>query len=70
MRVTPVPAPLPGIALLYQDSEKVRQYVLFFWSVWLHETSQMDQTDQITRQTGLGLASRRGVFGLSTPNTW
>ena len=76
MRVTPVPAPLPGIALLYQNAEKVRQSVLFIWSVWsvwfvwLHETNQVDQRDRITRQTGVGLASRRGVFGLSTPNTW
>ena len=79
MRVTPVHAPLPGIALLYQDAEKIRQSVLFIWSiwfvwfvwfVWLHETNQMDQRDQITSQTGLGLASRKGVFGLSTPNTW
>jgi len=43
-----------------QDAEKVRQPVLFIWSirsvrfVWLHETSQTDQTDQITRETGLG----------------
>ncbi|TKS64580.1 MAG: hypothetical protein EWM73_00307 [Nitrospira sp.] len=42
-----------------QDAEKVRQPVLFIWSVrsvwfvWLHETNQMDQADQITRQTGL-----------------
>ena len=40
-----------------QDAEKVRQPVLFIWSirpvrfVWLHETGQ---TDQITRETGLG----------------
>jgi hypothetical protein len=37
---------------LKQDAEKVRQPVLFMWSVrsvwcvWLHETNQMDQTDQ------------------------
>ena len=43
----------------WQDAEKVRQLVLFIWSirsvwfVWLHETYQMDQTDQITRQTRL-----------------
>jgi hypothetical protein len=41
---------------IQQDAEKVRQPVLFMWSVrsvwfvWLHETHQMDQ---ITRQTGL-----------------
>ena len=35
-----------------QDAEKVRQPVLFIWSVrcflfvWLHETNQMDQTDR------------------------
>jgi hypothetical protein len=46
-------------SLLEQDAEKIRQPVLFIWSirsvwfVWLHETNQMDQTDQITRQTGL-----------------
>jgi hypothetical protein len=44
---------------LWQDAEQVRQLVLFIWSVrsvwfvWLHETNQMDQTDQITRETGL-----------------
>jgi hypothetical protein len=44
---------------LKQDAEKVRQPVLFIgsvrsvWFVWLHETNQMDQTDQITRQTGV-----------------
>jgi hypothetical protein len=37
------------------------QPVLFIWSVesvwfvWLHQTNQMDQTDQITRQIGLVL---------------
>ena len=37
----------------------MRHPVLFIWSVrsvwfvWLHETNQMDQTDQIPRQTGL-----------------
>jgi hypothetical protein len=42
-----------------QGAEKVCQPLLFIWSVqsvwfvWLHETNQMDQTDQITRQTGL-----------------
>ena len=33
MRVAPVPATLPGALLLYQDGEKVRQPVLFIWSV-------------------------------------
>ena len=47
---------MSDLGLLSQDAEKVRQPVLFIWSirsvwfVWLHETHQ---TDQITRQTGL-----------------
>jgi len=42
-----------------QAVEKIRQPVLFIWSVrsvwfvWLNWTKQMDQTDQITRQIGL-----------------
>jgi hypothetical protein len=42
-----------------QDAEKVRPPVLFIWPVrsvwfvWLHETNQIDQTSQLTRQTGL-----------------
>ena len=52
----------------YQDAEKVRQPVLFIWSVWfvwsiqsvlcdwLNETNQMDQIDQVTRQTAVSAA--------------
>jgi hypothetical protein len=50
----------------WQDAEKVRQPVLFIWSVrsvwsvsfnwfvlfiWLNQTNQIDQINQITRQT-------------------
>jgi len=62
----------------YQDAEKVRQPVLFIWSVWLvwsirsvscvwlNETNQMDQIDQVTRQNAVSAAWLPTV----TPVAW
>ena len=46
---------MSDLGLLSQDAEKVRQPVLFLWSVrtvssiWLNQTNQIDQMDQTDR---------------------
>ena len=54
---------MSDLGLLSQDADKVRQPVLFIWSVrsvssiWLNQTNQIDQMDQTDRTCPARLSS-------------